>query len=554
MKSASAASRTAGMLWAFLMGALLPCIGNAEDAPAVQGVRHVSVELYVRQSESSSVNAIAAAQKVLEARPGISFQIHDLDGADAEQHSQRLAQIAGHFKIDATQLPLLYGCNTVVQGFTNAEAYATSIRDMLRIDVYAREGCPHCQQGRAFISRLLTNYPGFELRIREIVRDPQAREEMNRLVQKYRQAATSVPVFHFCNQLIVGFDNASTTGKRIEAVLQYWTFPAPKPRAVSARWPRTSWPVLAVVTPARLLSRHWSVVGLVDTGENTGDAPPPPPLPPPPLPAQGSANVVSDHSPLPGQSASLPDQDAIDLPWVGTLRLADVGLPMFTLAVGLVDGFNPCAMWVLLFLLSILVNLRSRARILLVAGTFVFISGAAYYAFMAAWLNIFMLIGLLRPVQITLGILALAVGSIHIKDFFAFKKGVSLSIPEAAKPGIYARVERIVRAENMTGALIGATVLAVLVNIIELLCTAGLPAMYTSILTLQQLPPWKNYAYLLLYNVGYMFDDSVMVLLVAITMGKRKMQERQGRWLKLVSGVAVAALGLIMLLRPEWLI
>jgi hypothetical protein len=222
--------------------------------------------------------------------------------------------------------------------------------------------------------------------------------------------------------------------------------------------------------------------------------------------------------------------------------------------VGLVDGFNPCAMWVLLFLLSILVNLRSRARILLVAGTFVIVSGAAYFAFMAAWLNVFMLIGYLRPVQIFLGVLAIAVGSVHVKDFFAFKKGISLSIPDSAKPGIYVRVERIVRAENVIGALIGAIVLAVLVNIIELLCTAGLPAMYTQILSLQKLPAWKNYAYLLLYNLAYMFDDSVMVLLVTVTMGKRKMQERQGRYLKLISGLAIIVLGVIMIVRPGWLV
>jgi hypothetical protein len=283
---------------------------------------------------------------------------------------------------------------------------------------------------------------------------------------------------------------------------------------------------------------------------------PPPPLPPPPLPLPGGGPVSSDEASLPPASESLPpiESDAIDLPWLGHLRLGDVGLPLFTILVGLVDGFNPCAMWVLLFLLSILVNLRSRARILLVAGTFVIVSGAAYFAFMAAWLNVFMLIGYLRPVQIFLGVLAIAVGSVHVKDFFAFKKGISLSIPDSAKPGIYVRVERIVRAENVIGALIGAIVLAVLVNIIELLCTAGLPAMYTQILSLQKLPAWKNYAYLLLYNLAYMFDDSVMVLLVTVTMGKRKMQERQGRYLKLISGLAIIVLGVIMIVRPGWLV
>lgn len=246
-------------------------------------------------------------------------------------------------------------------------------------------------------------------------------------------------------------------------------------------------------------------------------------------------------------------EDEVDLPVFGRLRASEIGLPAFTIAIGLVDGFNPCAMWVLLFLLSILVNLKDRARIILVAGTFVLISGLAYFAFMAAWLHVFMMVGLVRPIQILLAIVALTVGAIHIKDFFAFKKGVSLSIPESTKPGIYRRVRAIVSAENIWGALIGAVVLAVFVNIIELLCTAGLPALYTQVLALQELSTVMNYAYLSLYIFAYMFDDTLMVVVVTWTLGKRKMQETQGQWLKLISGIVIFVLGTVMLVHPEWL-
>ncbi|MCA9067511.1 MAG: hypothetical protein KDA84_01210 [Planctomycetaceae bacterium] len=153
-----------------------------------------------------------------------------------------------------------------------------------------------------------------------------------------------------------------------------------------------------------------------------------------------------------------------------------------------------------------------------------------------------------------LGILALFVGGMHIMDFFVKGRTVSLSIPNSAKPGIYARVRKIVTAEHLWGAIIGASVLAVLVNMIELLCTAGLPALYTQILALQDLPQWQNYAYLVLYNIAYMFDDSLMVAVVVITLGRRKLQEHQGRWLKLVSGLVIVVLGLLLLLKPNWLV
>jgi hypothetical protein len=245
--------------------------------------------------------------------------------------------------------------------------------------------------------------------------------------------------------------------------------------------------------------------------------------------------------------------DTVDVPLLGRLRLGELGLHAITLILGLLDGLNPCAMWVLLFLLSLLVNLHDRRPMLLIGGAFVAVSGLVYFAFMAAWLNFFLLIGLSRLVQVTLGGIAAVVGVINVKDFLAFRHGPSLTIPEAAKSGLYARVRRILRAENLPGAFVGVVGLAVLVNMIELLCTAGLPAIYTHILTLQQLPWWAYYGYLGLYNVAYMLDDSLMLGLAVITLSRRKLQEAEGRWLKLVSGVVMLGLGVVLIAHPEWL-
>jgi hypothetical protein len=127
-------------------------------------------------------------------------------------------------------------------------------------------------------------------------------------------------------------------------------------------------------------------------------------------------------------------------------------------------------------------------------------------------------------------------------------------IPESAKPGIYDRIRRVISAPSMTAALAGAVVLAVLVNVVELLCTAGLPALYTQILMYREYPPWKNYAYLGLSNLCYMFDDAIMVPAAVSTLSHRRLQEREGRWLKLFSGLVILVLGLLLLFRPEWLV
>ncbi|MGH1359487.1 MAG: glutaredoxin family protein [Burkholderiaceae bacterium] len=237
--------------------------------------------------------------------------------------------------------------------------------------------------------------------------------------------------------------------------------------------------------------------------------------------------------------------------WLGTLDDQELGLPLFTVALGLLDGFNPCAMWVLLFLLSLLVNLKDRRRIALIAGVFVVTSGAVYFAFMAAWLNMFLIIGFSRPLQVTVGTVAILIGLIHIKTFLAPASGFDLSIPEHAKPGLYARARRVLQAENLFGALLGTVILAVVVNLIELMCTAGLPAVYTQVLTRHGLSTSQYYSYLLLYNLAYMFDDAVMVGITVYTLTRHKLQQSQGRWLKLIGGIVVLGLGIMLIVAPH---
>jgi glutaredoxin len=253
-------------------------------------------------------------------------------------------------------------------------------------------------------------------------------------------------------------------------------------------------------------------------------------------------------------SVTQPPVAAIRTTWFGELRVMDLGLPLFTIVIGLLDGFNPCSMWVLLFMLSLLAGLANRPKMLLIAGTFVAVEGIAYFAFMAAWLNMFLLIGLSRITELILGSIAGLAGVINIKDYWAFQRGISLGIPEAVKPGLYARMRRIIQAENTLAALLGTVMLAVLVQAVELVCTAGLPALYTRILTMQQLDRLAYYGYLALYNAAYMLDDVLVLVLGVITMSHYRLQEREGRWLKLISGIVMVGLSAVMIMKPNWLI
>lgn len=361
------------------------------------------------------------------------------------------------------------------------------------IEVFSSPRCPHCRAASHFLDQLQRERPELTIVTHDVDGDPEALERLRALSARFGYRTVGVPTFHLRGTLIVGFGGPETTGERVRSLLA--------PRAPP---------------------------------ENTC------------LPGEADPCLQNGR----GASAA---QEEVQTTLLGRLDARAIGLTLFTLALGLLDGFNPCAMWVLLFLLSILVNLRDRTRMAIIAGTFVLVSGGIYFAFMAAWLNIFLVIGFSRLIQGLLGVLALVIGLINLKDFAPLGAGPSLRIPDSAKPGLYARVRRIMQAENMVGALAGVVLLAALVNSVELLCTAGFPAVYTHILASRELPWWSYYGYLGLYNLAYIVDDAVMVTIAVVTLQHRKLQERAGRWLKLVSGLVMLGLGAVLLAKPEWL-
>lgn len=340
------------------------------------------------------------------------------------------------------------------------------------LQVFVRQGCPHCGDAKTFLDELARSRPELRIIFREVHRDDGARDALVAISRAVGAWPPGVPTFVYGMHVLVGFDDAAHTGAELQRLID--------------------------------------------------NAPP-------------------------------PARDRVDSALFGTLSASELGLPLFTLALGLLDGFNPCAMWVLLFLLSLLVRLNDRRRMGMVAGTFVVTSGVVYYAFMAAWLNVFLFVGMSEALRIGLAALAILIGSINTKDFFAFRHGVSLSIPESAKPGIYARARGILSTESLPASLAAVAGLAVMVNFVELLCTAGLPAIYTAVLTSQDLSALAHYGYLGLYILAYIADDALMVGTAVLALGSGKLGERGGRVLKLVSGLVMLALGVVMLLRPEWL-
>jgi len=376
-------------------------------------------------------------------------------------------------------------------GVSSAAAASPSAANTL--EVFVREGCPHCAKAEEFLAQLGREQPELRIEIRDVQKEPAAMQRLLELARAHGGALPRVPAIYAGGQLFIGFSEEARTDRMIRGALAGQRAAAPL--------------------------------------------------------AAGAAGACEIEEALacpggPGAAAAAPPPEPFEVDFFGrVLTLDHIGLPAFSLALGLLDGFNPCSMWVLLLMISMLAPLNDRRRMLAIAGTFVLIQGIAYFVFMAAWLNLFLLIGLSRASQLVIATIAIVAGLIHVKDFFAFGRGVSLSIPDKAKPGIYARMRGLLHAPTMTAAIVGAVVLALLVQVVEFLCTSGFPALFTRILTMQQLESSAYYGYMLLYIGAYMFDDLVVLGTGVALLSRHRLQEREGRWLKLISGVVMIGLG-----------
>jgi cytochrome c biogenesis protein CcdA/glutaredoxin len=373
----------------------------------------------------------------------------------------------------------------LTSSFTLADKVKSVDEPSQLLEIYVRDGCPHCADAKDYLPNLAQLRPKLNIVIHSIDQDKVARDKLFKLSRKAGIWPPGVPSFVIDGRMMVGFNSADQTGPQLLAFIDGKTV-------------------------------------LVDSGDEKT-------RPENSIPTEINSNII------------------------GKISIESLGLPLFTLAIGLLDGFNPCALWVLLFLLSLLVHLRDRKKMALIATTFVVVSGTVYYVFLAAWLNIFIFVGISTTLIRLLGVIAILISGINLKDFFSKQSEFTLSIPDAEKPNIYARMRSIIKAGSLLPSLFGVIVLAIVVNFIELLCTAGFPAIYTAILTQQALTTAEYYGYLGLYILGYIADDALAVTFAVIALNSKKLTYKAGRWLKFISGAVMFLLGLMMIFKPAWL-
>jgi cytochrome c biogenesis protein CcdA len=252
------------------------------------------------------------------------------------------------------------------------------------------------------------------------------------------------------------------------------------------------------------------------------------------------------------ESVAAEEQSSIDIPLLGQVDISDLSAYATTAIIAFVDGFNPCSLWLITFLLGIIIHSNSRKKIFTVGGTFLLVTGAAYALFMAGLLNIYLYVQHLDKIQMIVAGIAFIFAIVNIKDYFWYKKGISFTISDKYKPKIFKNIREVMNPRNsLIATIAGTAILALGVVLIELPCTSGFPLVWTTMIAQQNIHGANFLVLLALYMVIYLLDELFVVGGALLTMKKTRFEEKHGRMLKLIGGMIMLALAIVMLTKPE---
>jgi len=385
----------------------------------------------------------------------------------------------------------------------------TNDQNPVRLYFFYGTGCPHCEDEKEFLTGLQSQYPNLNVLNFEVWHNTINQKLIREVTDKLNTTAGAVPFTVIGDQYVSGFNKM--VGDQIEYNVDYCS----------------NYQCTDIVG---------EILGLPNLNHR--------PTPPITDIINGEKEITTDKKMIP---------KIISLPLLGEVNTKNISLPFLTIIIAALDGFNPCAMWVLIFLISLLLGIDSKPRRWILGITFIVASAFIYFLFLAAWLNIFLFIGFIVWVRLLIGAVALGMGGYNVRDYFVNKNAVCKVTGTEERQKTFTKLKNIAQSKNFLIALGGIILVAFAVNLVELVCSAGLPAIYTNILTMSGIPTWQYYTYLLLYIFIFMLDDLIIFVIAMATMHVTGLSSKYSRYSNLIGGILMLILGAILILKPELL-
>ena len=242
------------------------------------------------------------------------------------------------------------------------------------------------------------------------------------------------------------------------------------------------------------------------------------------------------------------------LPIIGYVNVKKVSIPTVAALLGLIDGFNPCAMWILLFLINMLFKMNDKKKAWLLGIVFLLVSGIVYFISMLG-INLVLGISIVKYLKVAIAIFILITGILNLKKYLEIrnKEAGCTVVDDKKRKKIISKMKKIINSKSFILSIIGIITLAVSVNLIELACSLGFPVIFTEILTINNVQGIPRIIYLLIYIIFYMLDDMVVFTISMVTLEDTGVNNKYNKLCTLVSSLIMLIMGTLLLLKPEWL-
>ncbi|MBE6138554.1 MAG: hypothetical protein E7173_02275 [Firmicutes bacterium] len=250
------------------------------------------------------------------------------------------------------------------------------------------------------------------------------------------------------------------------------------------------------------------------------------------------------------------EETKFTLPIIGEVDAKNVSLPLVAALIGFIDGFNPCAMWVLIFLISMLMGMKNKKRMWVLGLTFLGASAFVYLLFMLAWLNIAISLNEIVWVRLLIALVALIGSFVNLRSFYKSVKEKDSGcevVDNSKRKKLMDRIKKFTSQKNFWLAIIGVIALAFSVNIIELACSAGLPLIFTQILALNELSSLTYFIYILIYILFFLMDDIIIFVIAMVTLELTGISTKYTKYSHLIGGIIMLLVGVLMIFKPDWL-
>jgi len=372
----------------------------------------------------------------------------------------------------------------------------------IKLYLFYGDGCPHCAEEEKFLNTIENDYSNLEIVRYEVWYNDDNATLLQDVEKAFNITRSGVPTTVIGNTVITGYGDS--TGSKIERAIKYYS------------------------------SEEYTdqVQKIVDGSFDF------------------NAELYDEFSVI---EAETDEELTVDVPAVGGVNLKRVSLMTAAVLIGLIDGFNPCAMWILLFLISVLIGMKNKKRMWILGLTFLVTSALVYMLIMLSWIQIAVKITTIIWVRNTIAIIALLGAFINIRSYINSNDSGCDVVDDKKRKTIFKKIRKFTNEKSFILALFGVIGLAVSVNLVELACSAGLPLVFTELLALNDVSSFMKFIYTLVYIAFFLLDDLVVFFIAMITMKVTGISTKYNRYSHLLGGIVMLIIGVLLLLRPEWL-